>query len=80
MEKEEKFKIAEIMSGMKCSKNFKCARHKFERLCEAEDCGLDNYLKCVCENPELCDFSIPYGGNYYCKCPLRVYLAKKFGK
>jgi len=37
MKEEDKKNIEEIISGLKCEKNFKCADSGFEILCKAKD-------------------------------------------
>jgi hypothetical protein len=51
MKAEVSKKIEEIMAGMKCPKDFRCAESGFERLCKAEDIGLENHLLCLEDNP-----------------------------
>ncbi len=80
MKDEDKKKIEEIIAGMKCPKNFKCAEHGFEKLCRAKDFGVENYLDCLEKNPYECPFALSFGYGYLCQCPLRVYLAKKIKK
>jgi len=80
MEEEARKKIEELMAGMQCPKNFKCEELGFERLCKARDFGLESYLDCIEENPRDCPFALPFGYGHLCKCPLRVYLAKKLKK
>ena len=80
MKKEDKRKLEEIMAGVQCPKGFKCAEHGFERLCKAKDFGLESFLECLEENPQLCHFNQPFGDRYLCQCPLRVYLGKKLKK
>ena len=80
MKEEDKKKIEEIMSGLKCEKNFNCADSGFEILCKAKDIGLDNYLDCLESDPQKCNFVLSFGDGYMCQCPVRVYLAKKLKK
>ena len=80
MKEEDRKKIEELMAGMQCPKNFACAENGFERLCEAVDIGLETYIQCRGENPSACTFAMPFGNNYFCDCPLRVYLRKKLKK
>ncbi len=77
MKEEDKKNIEEIISGLKCEKNFKCADTGFEFLCKAKDFGVDNFLECLESDPQECNFNL-YG--YLCQCPIRVYLAKKLKK
>ena len=80
MKDEDRKKIEEIMAGMKCPNNFKCAESGFEHLCRAKDFGLEKYLECHEEKPSACSFALSFGYSHLCICPLRVYLAKKLKK
>jgi len=77
MKEEDKKKIEEIISGLKCEKNFKCADSGFEILCKAKDFGVDSYLECLESDPQKCSFALSFGYGYLCQCPIRVYLAKR---
>lgn len=78
-EKQRK-EIEAIAGGQKCSKDFKCYKLGFEKLCKARDHGLEGYLDCLEENPRDCPFSLPFGNGYFCKCPLRIYIARNLRK
>jgi len=83
MEEEDRKKIQEIIGGMQCPKNFKCAEGGFENLCRAKDFGDENYLHCLEETSPACPFAVLYDHGFqmrFCRCPLRVYLAKNLGK
>ena len=68
--------IEEIIGKMKCPNNFRCYKSGFKELCRARDIGIENYLECLENDPQDCQFSIVYGIYYFCKCPLRYYLAQ----
>jgi hypothetical protein len=72
--------IEKIIDGMKCPKDFECAKLEFKHLCRARDVGLESYLECVAENPQDCKFSLFFGDGNFCHCPLRVYIAKRLKK
>jgi hypothetical protein len=72
--------IEEIINQFKCPKDFQCYKSNFEALCDAEDIGIESYLKFLEENPRSCQFSVPFGEGHFCKCSYRVYLCKKLGK
>jgi len=80
MKEEDRKKIWEIMGGMHCPKNFKCAEKGFEYLCKARDFGVENYLDCLEKDSSACSFALSFGSAYVCQCPLRVYLSKKLKK
>ena len=72
--------LREAMGDIECPKGFKCCTEGLEKLCKAQDVGLEEFLECLEENPLECTFSVHYGAVFYCRCPLRVYIVKKFGK
>jgi hypothetical protein len=69
-------KVEEIKAGMNCTKGFKCAESGFDQVCKAKDIGLKSYVDCLEEHAHGCTYALPFGDGYYCRCPLRVYLAK----
>ena len=69
-------KITSMIGHMNCPKDFKCANNGFENLCRAKECGMDDYLECLEDDPLSCKFAILFGRQYFCQCPLRVYIAK----
>ncbi len=76
MKEETKKKIEEIIGQMSCPKDFKCAKSGFKQLCMAKDVGLKSHLLCIEKAPFECNFSLILDEDYYCACPLRVYLAQ----
>jgi hypothetical protein len=80
MEEDYRKKIEKIIGQMQCPKDFKCCNSGFETVCKAKDVGLESHLECLEKHPFDCQFSVRFGGLYYCDCPLRVYIAKKLKK
>jgi hypothetical protein len=79
MKQEHKTNIERIMGSLSCPKSFQCYNTHFEVLCHARDIGLYRFVECLEEDPEKCPFSISLGVTY-CKCPVRVYIAKQLKK
>jgi hypothetical protein len=80
---EDSKRIQEIIGGMQCPKNLKCAEDGFKDLCRARDFGDENLLQCLEETSPPCPFAGVYDYGYqmrFCRCPLRVYLAKNLAK
>jgi hypothetical protein len=77
---EQKSKIEEIRLKMNCHNNFQCYQSGFSELCKARDIGMETFIECLEEKPGRKVFSLSYGDKYFCKCPLRVYIAKEFDK
>ena len=80
MDEDQKREIEEIINQFKCPKDFKCYKSHFEALCKAKDIGLETFLECMEVHPQKCPFSVAFGYSHFCKCPLRVYIAKKLKK
>jgi hypothetical protein len=80
MDQDIKKKIKEIIGDIKCPREFCCLKTGFDKTCKTKDVGLKDFLECLEEDGPLCQFSVSYGSNYYCSCPLRVYICKKLGK
>ncbi len=73
-------KIEEIIDGIKCPKNFFCYRSGFNSLCKAESIGVASLVLCLEETPQECNFSYFSDDRSFCKCPLRIYIAKELRK
>jgi hypothetical protein len=80
MDEGARKKIEKLIAGMSCPKDFKCYRSNLADLCKAKDIGLESFLECLEDNPRNCEFSISYGGGHFCRCPLRVYIAKRLSE
>ena len=75
MEEKHKETIEKLIAETDCSANFKCLESAAEDLCKAKDWGMEHYVECLDENSSGCKFALSFSKTY-CKCPLRVYLAK----
>ena len=73
-------KIEKIINGLQCPKGFKCYKSGFKKVCKAKDIGMEEHLKCLEKSNPRCIFAIPFGDGYFCRCPLRVYIAKEIKK
>ncbi len=72
--------IIGIIGQIKCPKDFRCYRSGFDILCQAKKYGVESLLECLDEKPDKCLFSFHFGGTYFCKCPLRIYIAEHLSK
>jgi hypothetical protein len=79
-------KIEELMGGMTCPSNFKCAEKGFAHVCKTRTAGLSGRKQLFCEDyvtQKVCKFAESFGGEsaqpygYFCTCPLRLYLSEK---
>jgi hypothetical protein len=77
VEGKHKEQIEAIIGGMECPKDFLCYKSGFENLCKASNVDYESLLDCLEENAQNCVFALSFGfSSYFCRCPLRVYLAK----
>ena len=72
--------LKEIVDRHKCPYGFVCYNSNFKKLCKAEDIGMESFLVCLEEQSEECVFSMSLAGSKFCRCQLRVYIAKVLRK
>ncbi|NIP25904.1 MAG: hypothetical protein GWN67_16085 [Phycisphaerae bacterium] len=77
---EHDSRIQEIMSGMQCHRDFECYKSGFEKLGRIGIVGNAVKLVCLEEKANTCNYSLPFGYGYICKCPLRNYIARNFNR
>jgi len=80
MEQDHDKELQEMIGSFTCPKDFKCYKSGFEKLCKAQEVGLETFLECLEEDPYECPFSLSFGDMFLCECPLRVYITKKLKK
>ena len=68
--------IRELMSKMDCHKAYNCLGKGFDQMCKARDIGLDSHLECLEGFPQKCNYSVPFSDMHYCRCPLRIHIAR----
>jgi hypothetical protein len=69
-----------IARRITCAKDFECLRSGLTRLCKARLIGNSDIIECSPENKTPCDYRITFAGKSFCKCRLRLFIAKKLGK
>ncbi len=77
---EQTEQIEEIMSSMDCPKGFQCYESGFANICRAAHRGLEMYADCCDVGNATCEFRVPFGYGAFCRCPLRVFIAKRMKK
>lgn len=75
---EHERRIQEIMSEMQCSKDFKCYKSGFEKLCKARIICDGSLIECLEEKAQPCELGFSFGYGYFCNCTLRKYIARNF--
>ena len=77
---EHKARIEEIISGIDCPWDFKCYKSGFEDLAKIQIFREGELVKCLEDRSQLCKFSFHFGLEYFCKCPIRKYIANNLNK
>ena len=77
---ENLLNVKKMISGMNCSKNFECYKSDFTKLGKAKDIPLGNMIECLDDKQHTCEYSLLLRNSCFCKCPLRIYIAKKLKK
>jgi len=72
-------RIMEIIESFYCPEHFPCIRSEFEDLCKIHLIGI-NFVECLDEKAKTCKQHFNFGHGYFCKCPVRIYLANTFNK
>jgi hypothetical protein len=77
-----KFKIPDevLKNAIKCNKLLSCIENDKHVLCQVKHC-VDNkvhFIKCLHNNE--CDYKMSFGSSYYCSCPVRKEIYKKYKK
>jgi len=80
MEDAHRIRIKEIKGEMDCPKGFRCLSPESESICKAKDLGMEEYLECLEPKAWSCTFAVAFGSGHFCRCPMRLYLAKSLDR
>ena len=80
MEQNYKKEIEKIIDETECPKNFECYKSNLESLSSVRDVGMESMVVCFEEDAAACNFSMSFGQGYFCRCLLRVFIAKNLKK
>jgi len=67
--------LNKLEDQIECSKNFLCTKEPLEDPCNARYQAIADLLECLDDQSTTCEFSVPFGTGYVCKCPLRKLIA-----
>ncbi len=77
---EHRNRVEEIIRDCECPKDFECYKSGFENLCKVEIVVRGRVIGCLDARARECKYAMPFGRSFFCKCPLRKYIAENFGK
>ena len=67
--------IKDIRKKNGCDFNYRCLTLDIIKICPVEDIRIDGYVD-VINNSVSCQYKIPFGYGFLCKCPARIYIAR----
>jgi hypothetical protein len=76
MENNTKRTVDEIMSSMKCPKDFACVKNDFQNVLKSK-CFAGIFFTCTGSNSYMCPHLLPFGYSHFCTCPLFLHIAQK---
>jgi len=79
IDQRHKNQIETIMKGMKCQEDFACYKAGFKNICQVKETVEGKVFECCDTRAERCGYSVPFGDNMYCTCPLRTYVMAHLG-
>ena len=74
---EHKSQIDKIMSEITCQKDFACCKSGFEEIGKIWDVKTEGLLECLEEDSQDCQFSLSFGEEPSCLCPVRIHIANE---
>ena len=77
MIQEHKNQIDQIMSEINCPRDFPCYKSDFEKLGKIRDVKAEGLLECLEEDSQDCQFSLSFGEEPSCLCPVRIHIANE---
>ena len=67
----------ELFKDVECPKNFQCYKSDFAKAGKVRAQDSENFLECLEESADQCEFSLPCVDKYFCLCPVRIHIANK---
>jgi hypothetical protein len=67
-------------TGMACPEGFLCVEKGCGIVCSVKDIGLTKYVVCEDGNSPLCKFKLAFGSTNFCRCAMRVHIARELGR
>ena len=84
MEKLTRERVEQILGDRACESELTCIDQDPEEMCRVMDIGQASYMICL-EEDAKCSFSVtPFSEgndeNWWCTCPVRMYIAREYTK
>lgn len=76
MDRNKKYRIAELKKETDCRYEFVCLKNPFDAIAIDEN-GPAGLLRCRGQLPESCEYAVGFGNTYFCKCPMKIFISKE---
>ena len=73
-------KIQQLKATLPCAKDFTCLRSKLGKLCKARLGKNGKVVQCLEGKKHKCSFRLSFLFRKICRCPIRQYIAKRWGQ
>jgi len=72
--------VKQLMVSVPCAKDFTCVQSNFANLCKAKPGRKGKVVQCLEGKKHACSFRLSFWFKKICRCPMRQYIAKRWGK
>jgi hypothetical protein len=70
----------QLMASIPCRKHFTCVQSELANLCKAQLGRKGRVVQCLEGKKHACSFRLSFLFKKICRCPIRQYIAKRWGK
>ena len=67
-----------LKKTIKCKKDFSCLSGDKNRLCDVMDSIVSDMVRIALQSDKICSYRLSYGYSYYCLCPTRCEIYKRY--
>lgn len=78
IEQSQREDIKNKIEACGCNKQIKCIDTNFQEVAPVKNIAASELLECYTDKAKGCKFALPFGGTYFCRCPVRAFLLKEF--
>jgi hypothetical protein len=73
-------RVQQLMASVPCTKDHSCVQSNLASLCKAKLGRKGKVVQCMESKKNACSFRLSFLFKKICRCPLRQYIAKRWGK
>jgi hypothetical protein len=73
-------RVQQLMASVPCTKDHSCVQSNLANLCKAKLGRKGTVVQCLEGKKHACSFRLSFLFKKICRCPIRQYIAKRWGK